>query len=303
MPASTLSVRNARILLSHLTEPGDEYCGRLLELVTVPELIDMLLRDDPNAISPEWQAFIKRVRPRYHENVVSVIKTECEVKDITIVTREDPEWPASFEDLGRAAPHVLYVKGKLSWPKAHNVSIVGARAATGYGEHVALELASDLARDHTIVSGAAYGIDGTAHRGALAAGGSTIAFLAGGVDRPYPSGHAHLIARIAEAGAVVSEVPPGSAPTKWRFLQRNRLIAAASEASIVVEAGFRSGSLNEAGHAQALGRPVGAVPGPITSAASAGCHRLIAELGATLVTSADEVRALTGATRKEVSTV
>lgn len=303
MPASTLSVRNARILLSHLTEPGDEYCGRLLELITVPELIEMIVRDTVAIPSQEHAAFIQRVRPRYHENVVSVIKTDCEVKDITIITREDPQWPSSFEDLGPAAPHVLYVKGQLSWPKAHNVSIVGARAATSYGEHVAMELASDLSRDHTIISGAAYGIDGAAHRGALAAGGATIAFLAGGVDRPYPSGHANLLARIAEAGAVVSEVPPGSAPTKWRFLQRNRLIAAASEASIVVEAGMRSGSLNEAGHAYALRRAVGAVPGPITSAASAGANHLIAEARASLVTSADDVRALTGATTREVSPV
>jgi DNA processing protein len=303
MPASTLSVRNARILLSHLTEPGDEYAGKLLELVTVPELIEMIVRDTIAIPSPAHAAFIQRVRPRYHENVVRDILTACEVKDITIITREDPQWPVSFEDLGRTAPHVLYVKGQLDWPKAHNVAIVGARAATSYGEHVTMELAADLARDHTIVSGAAYGIDGAAHRATLAAGGTTIAFLAGGVDRPYPAGHADLISRITERGAVVSEVPPGSSPTKWRFLMRNRLIAAASEASIVVEAGFRSGSLNEAAHAYGLGRAVGAVPGPITSAASAGCHHLIAEAHASLITSADDVRHLTGATTKEVSMV
>jgi DNA processing protein len=147
-------------------------------------------------------------------------------------------------------------------------------------------------RGYAIVSGAAYGIDGMAHRAALASSGQTVAFLAGGVDRFYPSGHDALLARIAERGAVVSELPCGSPPTKWRFLQRNRLIAAASLATIVLEAGWRSGSLNTAGHAATLGRPIGAVPGPVTSAASAGCHRLIREFDATLVTTAVEMAEL-----------
>ena len=153
-----------------------------------------------------------------------------------------------------------------------------------------MELAADLVgRGVSIVSGAAYGIDGAAHRAALAAGGTTIALLAGGADRPYPAGHSQLIERIAASGAVVSEVPCGSAPTKWRFLQRNRLIAALADATVVVEAGWRSGSLNTAGHAAALARPLGAVPGPVTSAASAGCHRLLREFDARCVTSADDV--------------
>jgi DNA processing protein len=147
-------------------------------------------------------------------------------------------------------------------------------------------------RGYTIVSGAAYGIDGMAHRAALASNGQTIAFLAGGVDRFYPSGHDALLTRIVEAGAVVSELPCGSPPTKWRFLQRNRLIAAASQATVVLEAGWRSGSLNTAGHAATLGRPIGAVPGPVTSAASVGCHRLIREFDAILVTNAAEMAEL-----------
>ncbi len=177
-----------------------------------------------------------------------------------------------------------------------SIALVGARAATGYGEHVAVELAADLVgRGATIVSGAAYGIDGAAHRAAMSAGGMTVALLAGGADRPYPAGHTELIGRIAASGAVVSEVPCGSTPTKWRFLQRNRLIAALSEATVVVEAGSRSGSLNTAGHAAALARPLGAVPGPVTSAASAGCHRLLREFDARCVTNADEVMELIGA--------
>lgn len=154
-------------------------------------------------------------------------------------------------------------------------------------------------RGYTIVSGAAYGIDGMAHRAALASSGQTIAVLAGGVDRFYPSGHEALLTRIVEEGAVVSELPCGAAPTKWRFLQRNRLIAAMSQATIVLEAGWRSGSLNTAGHAAALGRPLGAVPGPVTSAASAGCHRLIREFDAVCVTNADEMAQLAPLTGRD----
>lgn len=173
--------------------------------------------------------------------------------------------------------------------------MVGARAATGYGDHVAGELAGDLAATgDLIVSGGAYGIDGAAHRAALGAGGTTAAFMAGGVDRAYPAGHQQLFQRIRAGGVMVSEVPCGAAPTKWRFLARNRLIAAAGAATVVVEAGWRSGSLNTAGHASSLGRPLGAVPGPITSAASAGCHRLLREYAAVCVTTAQEVRELCG---------
>ena len=145
-----------------------------------------------------------------------------------------------------------------------------------------------------VVSGAAFGIAAAAHGAALGASGATVAVLAGGVDRPYPSSHSDMIASIAETGAVIGEIAPGAAPTKSRFLERNRVIAAMSDATIVVEAGWRSGSLNTAGHAAALGRPLGAVPGPVTSAASAGCHRLLREYDATCVTSAADIIELTG---------
>ena len=167
---------------------------------------------------------------------------------------------------------------------------MGARAATGYGEHISMEAASGLVdRGFAVVSGAAYGIDGMAHRAALASHGQTIAFLAGGVDRFYPAGHDALLSKIVESGAVVSELPMSAAASKWRFLMRNRLVAAVTQATVVIEAGWRSGSLNTAGQARELGRPVGAVPGPVSSAASAGCHRLIRDYGATLVTCAEEM--------------
>jgi DNA processing protein len=185
------------------------------------------------------------------------------------------------------------------------VSIVGARASTGYGEHVAMDFAAGFsARGYTVVSGGAYGIDGMAHRAAIACGGTTVAVLAGGVDQLYPSGHDELLRRIVATGAVVSEVSPGGAPTRWRFLQRNRLIAAMSGVTVVVEAGYRSGSLNTATHARDLDRPVAVIPGPITSGSSAGCHRLIrTNPAATLVTSVSEVLELMGGESHDGATV
>lgn len=208
------------------------------------------------------------------------------MSEIRIITPDSDEWPSGLRDLPDM-PEQLWVRG-LPLIDSPSLAVVGARASTSYGEHVTAQLVDDL-RGITIVSGAAYGIDGAAHRAALARGGRTVAYLAGGVDRPYPAGHRDLIDRIAQSGSIVSEVEPGSPPTKWRFLQRNRLIAAHAQALVVVEAGFRSGSLNAAANARTLGRPVGAVPGPVTSAASAGCHRLISE-GATIITSSDDIR-------------
>ncbi len=214
---------------------------------------------------------------------------------VQLVVPGDPDWPAPLGDLAEHAPIALWLRGRRDAlaDLDRGVAIVGARAATGYGEHVTIELAAGLVdRGYAIVSGAAYGVDGAAHRAALASRGTTVAFLAGGLDRFYPSGNEALITRVTDHGAAISEVPCGVAPTKWRFLQRNRLIAAASIATVVIEAGARSGSLNTAGHAAALGRPLGAVPGPITSSASAGCHRLLREYDAVCVTTADEIAEL-----------
>lgn len=213
-----------------------------------------------------------------------------------LVVRGDAEWPARLDDLGEHSAQALWVRGDLrGLDGTPAVSIVGARASTGYGDHVARELSAGLAAGGVaVVSGAAYGIDGAAHRAALGAGGRTLAFLAGGIDRPYPSGHAQLIDEIARRGAVLSETPCGTVPSKWRFLARNRLIAAMGDATIVVEAGLRSGSLNTAGHAAALGRPLGAVPGAVTNASSAGCHRILREYDGVCVTGVDDARELIG---------
>jgi DNA processing protein len=215
-----------------------------------------------------------------------------------LVVPEHPEWPAeaftAFDAAGSAQlapPLALWVRGpgRLDELCGHAVAVVGARAATSYGAHVAAELGSGLAdRGCTVVSGAAIGIDGAAHRGALGVEGATVAVLACGVDRAYPASHELLLARIASSGLVVSEYPPGGVPGRHRFLVRNRLIAGLAVGTVVVEAGLRSGAQRTASDALSLGRSVMAVPGPVTSAMSVGCHRLVRD-GALLVTRSDEV--------------
>ena len=211
---------------------------------------------------------------------------------------EDAAWPreafAACALCGAAAlapPVALWVRGPRSAGELSDraVAVVGARAATGYGTHVAGELGAGLAAaGATVVSGAAIGIDGAAHRGALGVGGATVAVLACGIDRAYPAAHAALLERIAATGLVVSEYPPGSVPARHRFLVRNRLIAALGGGTVVVEAAVRSGAQRTAADTEALGRLVMAVPGAVTSGPSAGCHQLIRD-GALLVTGADDV--------------
>jgi DNA processing protein len=249
-----------------------------------------------DAVAAAWSSGASRWRSRLDDaNVASAFDLAART-GVRLVVPGDEDWPERVGDLGVHTPIALWTRSAAEQQGAafgRSIALVGARAATGYGEHVTLDAASGLVdRGFAIVSGAAYGIDGMAHRAALAGRGRTMAFLAGGLDRPYPSGHTSLIDRIATTGAVYSEVPCGAAPTKWRFLQRNRLIAAAAGATVVLEAGRRSGSLNTAGHAASLGRPLGAVPGPVTSAASAGCHRLLREYDATCVTTAAEMAEL-----------
>ncbi len=219
-----------------------------------------------------------------------------------LVVPEDDEWPAwqllclaAAADRGQrwsGTPLGLWARGPATLADTFDraVSVVGARAATPYGEHVAAEVGYGLASaGMTVVSGAAYGIDGSAHRGALNAEGRTVAVLGCGVDVNYPSGHATLLDRIAERGLVLSEYPPGTHAAKHRFLVRNRLIAALSTGTVVVEAGVRSGARNTATTAAALGKVVMAVPGPITSATSVGCHDLLRTGAAMLAGSVAEV--------------
>jgi len=193
-------------------------------------------------------------------------------------------------------PLALWAIGpaRLDEVTERSAAIVGTRAASGYGEHVAADLAAGLAeREVAVVSGGAYGIDGAAHRAALSVEGETVAVLAGGIDVLYPAGHSALLHRISSSGLLLTEYPPGVRPARHRFLTRNRLVAALGTATVVVEAGVRSGAANTAAWARALGRGVCAVPGPVTSSSSMGCHMLLRN-GAELVTRAEEVVELVG---------
>ncbi|HEV2891286.1 MAG TPA: DNA-processing protein DprA [Frankiaceae bacterium] len=209
-----------------------------------------------------------------------------------LVCPGDAEWPSSLDDLGDRVPVALWARGPVSLVEAttYSVSIVGSRAATPYGNQVAAELAVELGdRGWSTVSGGAYGIDAATHRGSLAADAPTVAVLACGVNVAYPSGNRRLFEDIAAQGLLVSEWPPGASPTRLRFLWRNRCIAALSRGTVVVEMGHRSGARRTCTEAQRLGRYVMAVPGPITSAVSVGCHALLRAREAECVASARDV--------------
>lgn len=255
------------------------------------------------AAAPRWTQRLDGADPRETERRARVCRAR-------LMVRGDSGWPAAFRDLGPAEPYALWVRGEADLDAAWNggIALVGSRSATAYGEHVTAEIAGALAEGdpaaargpRAIVSGGAYGIDARAHRAALAVGGTTVAVLAGGIDQWYPAGNADLLDRIVSAGAVVSETPPGQAPYRSRFLSRNRLIAAAA-ATVVVEAAVRSGALNTVKHALGIYRPIGAVPGPVTSTTSAGCHELIREHKAVLVRRAKDVEELAGPLNPDVA--
>lgn len=299
----------ARIVWARLVEPGDAIAGGLVGALGPVGALDLVAANAPigrvrdlvhaaSGAEPD-PAEIARAFARWRlrlDRSATIADLERGVEtQMRIMTPESEHWPSALADLGDHAPLLLWVRGDHTLLARFSLAVVGARACTGYGSHITAELTESVCETGTtIVSGAAYGVDAVAHRTALALGAPTVAVLAGGADRPYPSSHGPLLERISDSGAVCSEMVPGSAPTRWRFLQRNRSIAALARATLVTEAGVRSGSLNTAGHAAELGRPLGAVPGPVTSAASAGCHRLLREYGATLVTNGAEVREFLG---------
>lgn len=271
------------------------------DAVTEPSLLGSALRNegvDPAEVDDRRIArALSRWAPRTTDTRILSSFRAATALGLRLVVPGDDGWPPAFDDLGDHAPAALWLRGAAELPEVTSaVAVVGCRASTAYGEQVAADLGSALAdRGFCIVSGGAYGIDGMAHRAALAADAPTVAVMAGGVDRFYPTGHDALLRAVVERGLLVSESPCGSTPSKWRFLQRNRVIAALSAVSVVVEAGRRSGALNTAAHAQALGRPVGAVPGPVTSPSSVGCHALIRSgLGVCVTTAADVVELIPG---------
>ncbi|MCU0263612.1 MAG: DNA-processing protein DprA [Candidatus Nanopelagicales bacterium] len=235
-----------------------------------------------------------RVVGRLDPDEVPAMLARMERLGVRIALPGDPEFPSQLNDLPEP-PLALWIRGPLDLRAAalRSVAVVGARACTAYGERATAEVAGGLAGEGwAVISGAAFGIDAAAHRAALGVGGPTVAVLACGVDVAYPRAHDSLLCRIADAGLVVSELPPGSQPLKHRFLARNRVIAALSRGTVVVEAARRSGAVATASRALELGRVVMAVPGPITSMASSGSNRLLHEQVARAVSDSTEVTAL-----------
>lgn len=302
------AVRRARAWLSRVAEPGTVDFWRYVDDVGPVQAVRAMRWGQ----APERIRAIVGARARQDESLADLARAErCGAR---LVIPEDDEWPAlplhaltvavseepddhrnqSDRTLAPVPPVGLWVRGpaRLDELVDRSVAIVGSRASTAYGEHIAGELGHRLGeRGWTVVSGGAFGIDAAAHRGALAAEAPTLAVLACGVDRPYPAAHGALFERIAETGLLVSEWPPGCAPLRHRFLVRNRLIAALTRGTIVVEAAARSGAQATARRARKLGRQLLVVPGPVTSAMSVGCHELLRdeEAGARLVATAEHV--------------
>ncbi|MFJ7212709.1 DNA-processing protein DprA [Amycolatopsis sp. NPDC098790] len=300
--SSSTDARRARAFLQHAAEPTNPILARYVTAVGPVDAAHRIA--DCSAPADVLAESRRHVRWQLAD---TSLQTAVSLGGRFVIP-EDDEWPtdvfvglstlaADYDTLG-GPPLGLWVQGEPRLDElaaTHSVAIVGARAATAYGEHHAAEFAYALAsRGVRVFSGAAYGVDGAAHRGAMATDrpAATVAVLPCGIDGAYPAGHVGLLQRIATSGAIVSEYPPGIPPARHRFLQRHRLLATLTTATVVVEAGQRSGARHAARLAAELGRPVLAIPGPVSSAVSAGCHRLIQDGTARLVTSADEVIAV-----------
>lgn len=288
---------------AYLSRVAEQPCAELAELISGIGAQEAAERVRRGAVGPE---LLRSTEARRDIDCAADDLDLLDRRGGRLVTPDDDEWPTlAFASFGGIPlrdkpqghpPLALWVIGPLRLDEVGEraAAIVGTRACTAYGEHVAAEISAGLVeRDIAVVSGGAYGIDGAAHRATLAADGVTGAVLAGGLDVLYPAGHSALLHRVGQTGLLVSEYPPGVRPARHRFLTRNRLVAALTRATVVVEAGVRSGAASTAAWARALGRVVCAVPGPVTSASSAGCHALLAQ-GAELVTRADEVREVVG---------
>lgn len=309
-------LRRARVQLSRMVEPADLAAMALLHCLGPITFLDTVTSHES---PPAWlvqklqSAMAGRRRTtadlgsRFEawRSRLPTVEPVTDARNLRslgawVVIPEDADWPEQLDDLGSARPIALWGRGDRSkLPGLHrSVAVVGSRNASAYGTAVTREITHRVSgQGWCVISGGAYGIDAAAHAAALTAGASdppTVAVLACGVDRFYPSANADLLARIEEHGLVLSEVPLGCSPTRYRFLQRNRLIAALSRATVVTEAAWRSGSLNTAHHAESLSRDVAAVPGDVLTGGSSGCHKLIREDHAVLVNNGAEVLELLG---------
>ncbi|MEV0126971.1 DNA-processing protein DprA [Dactylosporangium sp. NPDC050688] len=310
--------RAARLALAHLVEPGSRELGLLVRREGAPEALLKALRggvSEPLAGAVRTRLDAAGLGPgtgsadawtgHVADTLAAAMTQRAGELGARIVTAADDEWPAALDDLTRVSrdggdvlrrdtdpPLCLWLRGPVRLDEAleRSVSVVGARAVTSYGQFVASEFAFGLAeRGWTVVSGGALGVDVTAHRGALAAGGVTCAVLACGIDQVYPVSNSAVFERIADEGLLMTEWPPGTRPHKTRFLTRNRVIAAATRGTVMVEAGSRSGARNTLGYARRLERSAMVVPGPVTSAMSVGCHVELRIPGTVLVTRVEEI--------------
>ncbi|GAA4473598.1 DNA-processing protein DprA [Enteractinococcus fodinae] len=313
-------LRHARAGLTQVIEPADNLGThaaqawgpiRLLEIIqgSIPSQQDWIALA---ALDPGDGQYTKMLRHKLGEAIDrwrrrgKYLQPETALHYITklggkFLVPEDPHWPPALADLEGSAPLGLWTLGEAPIPQVEaSLAIVGSRESTSYGDRATTNLVAHArGMGLTVVSGGAYGIDATAHRAALERSGQgtpTVAVLAGGLDRLYPAGNTQLLQQIAKRGLLITEMPPGMRPNRYRFLNRNRLIAALSAATIVVEARYRSGALSTANHAHDLDRTVGAVPGPINVPTSAGCHRLIKESPTQLVDDATDLDAFYGST-------
>lgn len=299
--------RLARATISLVTEPGDLRCLGLTRELGGVEFLDVL-RTHPD-LRPQFASAAARLAEVEPERALE----RASRLGIRFVIPGDDEWPVQVEDLAHAGalhergevPVGLWVKGPLRLDRlGESVAVVGARSSTTYGDQIASELAAVVAQaGRAVVSGAAFGIDYAAHRGAVTADGVTVAVLACGVDRVYPEAHREMLRHLGEHHAIVSESPPGAAPHRIRFLARNRVIAALSRGTVVVEAAIRSGALNTTSWAEAMNRVVMGTPGPLISAASEGVHQLIRNGGASLVTGGGDVLELLGTSGEHLTAV
>lgn len=294
---------------SLITEPGDSLAGYLRDTFGLASSLD-LVRSNISA-----KELVEKLPPDHFrpEGFLNTLEDglECWRRRLTdadpkraleqihslggkFITSESESWPEQINDLHYSTPVGLWLIGNLQTAQ-DRISVVGSRIASDYGLAMTQSLVSfSTTQDWIVVSGGALGIDAQASRTAMDSGGSTWVVMAGGLDHLYPKHNLELFEEVASRGAIISEMPPAVRPSRWRFLQRNRLIAALGNATLVVEAGFRSGSINTAGHANELNRPVGAIPGRVDSVRSQGCHRLIRERRAELIATPGQLLELMG---------
>lgn len=287
----------ARMVLSMIADPDDFLTTDVVYRVGGVEALRVLASEGPVPALDEAGARLWRARltPRLTTGLLTAVESYRE-QDFTVVIPSDDLWPPGLQDLGPRQPYLLWAQGATSLlrdPISDRVTITGARACTSYGETVTTDLAAELAGgQRTIVAGGSFGIETAAHRAALTTSGDTIAVLPTGIDIPYPRANEDMLESINTIGLLVSELPPGVQGRRQHFLARNRIMAALSGTTVVVEASARSGSLHVAAEAVALRRPVGAVPGPVTSAVSYGTNHLLRQRTASVVTCAEDVGGL-----------